>query len=119
MVTRVRLSYKLNIFAFSRSNPNGPALSSRCVSCHFPGFGPDFSNQSALSVIGVNSGDGGECGTFRTYVTAGDPGLSLIYLKVTTPPCGSRMPLGGAALTAAQAKRLFRWITELTPDDVD
>jgi hypothetical protein len=45
-------------------------------------------------------------------VTPGQPEMSLFFKKVSsaTPPCGSRMPLGAAALTDAQIEMIRSWI---------
>jgi len=39
------------------------------------------------------------------------PETSLVYLKVRSPPCGSKMPLGLAPLAAADIDQIRRWIT--------
>jgi hypothetical protein len=42
-----------------------------------------------------------------------DPDASLLYLKITTPPCGVRMPAGFAfsgMLPAAQIEQIREWI---------
>jgi hypothetical protein len=47
-----------------------------------------------------------------TLVVPGDPGQSLLYLKVSTdtPPCGKRMPAVGAPLDPAQVDLIRAWI---------
>ncbi|MEO8426199.1 MAG: hypothetical protein ABI651_03720 [Verrucomicrobiota bacterium] len=112
----VRLSYVLNIRA---SRTNGPSLRQTCFVCHGPGFLPDFEPLSALTLIHVKSGSGAECGTSRVYVAPRDPSDSLIYEKVTAPPCGERMPQGGPYLSDQRTQRLARWIRELTNLDTD
>ena len=116
IVWRVRLSYRLNLHA---TRAGGPSLARSCQACHNEGFTPDLSSADATGLIDVNSGSGGECGSFWTYVTPGDLSLSLIYLKVTMPYCGSRMPLGGPYLNSQAVNRLGRWIQELTAEDTD
>ncbi len=44
---------------------------------------------------------------------------SLIYLKVSGPPCGVRMPQGGPYLNDTQINRVARWILELADADTD
>jgi hypothetical protein len=49
--------------------------------------------------------------TSKTYVVAGQPDMSLLMQKLSpTPPCGSRMPLGGTAFTDAQLEMIRSWI---------
>src|SRR5579859_5072708 len=46
------------------------------------------------AMVGVKT-FGPECAdSGLTIVEPGDPDASLLYLKVTTPPCGNRMPAG-------------------------
>jgi hypothetical protein len=44
------------------------------------------------------------------------PETSLVYLKITSPPCGSKMPLGLAPLGAADIDQIRRWIACGAPD---
>jgi hypothetical protein len=44
------------------------------------------------------------------------PETSLVYLKITSPPCGSRMPQGLAPLGAADIDQVRRWIACGAPD---
>ena len=46
----------------------------------------------------------------KQYVVAGKPDDSLFLTKMTTPPCGDRMPLGGDPLTAEQLSMIRSWI---------
>jgi hypothetical protein len=112
----VRLSYVLNIHAL---RDNGPSLQDTCTHCHGQGFTPDLDAPTALAIINVNSGSGGLCGTSRVYITPGDLLNSLIYGKITAPPCGERMPFGGPYLSDQRLGRVMRWILELTPQDTD
>lgn len=51
-------------------------------------------------------------------VKPGQPEASLLYLKgLDPPPCGSRMPLGGARLTAAQNEMIRSWIAAGAKND--
>jgi len=112
----VRLSYVLNIHAL---RDNGPSLQDTCNHCHGQGFTPDIDTPSALAIINVNSGSGGLCGTSRVYIAPGSLTNSLIYRKITAPPCGERMPFGGPYLSEQRIGRVMRWILELTPQDTD
>ena len=58
------------------------------------------------------------CGTRGRLVVPGDPGASLLYLKVqAAPPCGDRMPQGATALGAAQVEMIRSWIAAGAPND--
>jgi hypothetical protein len=48
----------------------------------------------------------------RPLVVAGQPDMSLLYLKVSlpAPPCGSRMPLGGTPFNDMQIGMIRSWI---------
>ena len=116
IVTLVRLSYYLNLIL---NRPEGPNFGGICVGCHGSAFPPDFSSGSALSVIDVSAGSGHRCDGFYTYVLPEDPFDSLIYEKLTSPPCGDQMPQGGPYFDYTQVGRVFRWINELTPGDND
>jgi hypothetical protein len=116
ITTLVRLSYRLNLIL---NRPNGPALAGTCIGCHGPEFPPDFSSGSALSVMYVQAGTGGSCSATFTYVTPGDSFGSLLYEKITGPPCGATMPQGGPYLNYLQTDRVARWINELTGADTD
>lgn len=54
----------------------------------------------------------------RVYVVPGHPEQSLLLQKVSpTPPCGLRMPNGGAALSDAQTEMIRSWIAGGALDD--
>jgi hypothetical protein len=112
----VRLSYHLNILP---DRPGGPYLQGICLECHGPGFPPDFSASSASAVIYVYAGSGGICSPYFQYIVPKDTNDSLIYLKLTDPPCGNRMPYGGPYFDSARINRLARWILELSYGDTD
>jgi len=116
ITTLVRLSYYLNLIL---NRPNGPAFGGICVGCHGPTFPPDFTSGSALAVIYVNAGTGGQCDGTYTYVVPSDPFNSLLYEKLTGPPCGDQMPQGGPYFNYIQTDRVKRWINELTGGDND
>jgi hypothetical protein len=50
-------------------------------------------------------------------VDPGNASESVIYLKVTVPPCGSQMPLGGPSLTAPQVELIKSWINASAPNN--
>jgi hypothetical protein len=54
----------------------------------------------------------------RLLVVAGQPDMSLLLQKVKpNPPCGFRMPNGGAALSDAQIEMIRSWIAAGAKDD--
>jgi hypothetical protein len=116
ITTLVRLSYQMNLIL---NRPNGPSFGGICVGCHGPTFPPDFGSGSALSVMYISAGTGGKCDAAYTYVTPGDPYDSLLYEKITSPPCGDQMPQGGPYFNYIQTDRVWRWINELTGADDD
>jgi hypothetical protein len=60
----------------------------------------------------------GRCGTRSTaLVTPGTPDASMLYLKVSGSTCGTRMPLGRPALSAADQQTISDWIAAGALDD--
>ena len=116
ITTLVRLSYYHNLIL---NRPNGPAFGGICVGCHGPSFPPDFTSGSALSVMYISAGTGGQCNGTYTYVVPSDPFNSLLYEKLTGPPCGDQMPQGGPYFNYIVTDRVWRWINELTGADND
>ncbi|HEY2154303.1 MAG TPA: hypothetical protein VGH33_01645, partial [Isosphaeraceae bacterium] len=53
-----------------------------------------------------------------TIVKPGDPDASLLYLKVTMPPCGNRMPAAYfPPLDTRQTEQVREWIAQGALDD--
>jgi hypothetical protein len=52
-------------------------------------------------------------------VEPGHPEASLLYLKVTTPPCGDKMPLNGAAavLDSSEIAQIVAWVEAGAPNN--
>jgi hypothetical protein len=50
----------------------------------------------------------------RVYVVPGEPTMSLLYLKMTGEPCGSKMPLGGS-VSPSELSEVREWIEGLEP----
>ena len=111
----VKLSWNLNLYA---QRQNGPSFSARCYACHGAGFPPDVVSGNAADVVGVSSNPDFLCPN-RVYITPRDPEQSLIYKKLTAPPCGDRMPQFGPYLNQTESNRLLRWIVELQPGELD
>jgi hypothetical protein len=65
------------------------------------------------SLVGAPA-SGPDCGaTGLRRVDPGNPGTSLLYLKVTSPPCGSKMPIEYGApeyLDSRQVAQIHDWI---------
>lgn len=91
-----------------------PVLAAACYRCHDPSMpdsvGTERSGLDLSSFDALRAG-GGTTGT--DIVSPEDPCGSLLYLKVLAgPPVGSRMPLGGAPLTAQQLDAIHDWVAE-------
>jgi 3D (Asp-Asp-Asp) domain-containing protein len=71
----------------------------------------DLSSQATAftNLVGV-AATGTSCNGMGTRVVASDADMSLLYTKVTTPTCGSKMPLGETPLTSTQADDIKGWI---------
>jgi hypothetical protein len=70
------------------------------------------------AMVGVTS-SGPKCGdSGLTIVEPGDPDASLLYLKITAPPCGNRMPAAYFPyLDSRQTAQVREWITRGALDD--
>ncbi len=89
-----------------------------CTNCH-AGFvgqfnGLDVSTQAAAykNLVGVSAS---RC--TGTLVVAGDAAGSVLYQKVTSPQCGSRMPQNGPPLSQTNLALLKSWIDEGASND--
>jgi len=67
-----------------------------------------------LLVNKLNMGVAGGCepGMFK-LIDSAEPEKSLIYTKLTTPPCGSKMPVVPPYLTATEAACVLSWIKSI------
>jgi hypothetical protein len=54
----------------------------------------------------------GTCDSTFKVVVPGDAQASMLYLKLTAPPCGGKMPIGGT-LTDDEIKCVENWINGL------
>ena len=93
-----------------------PILDANCVSCHKPG---GIASNSPLTtyeevVNGVASENACK-GTGMQYVVKGNPNQSLLYLKITNPPCGAKMPQG-SSLSQGEIDTIRRWIEIGAPE---
>lgn len=67
---------------------------------------------TALRATSTSSKCGG-----RPLVVPGDSTSSLLYQKLTSPPCGGTMPLGGTPLTPEILAKVASWIDGGAQDD--
>ena len=98
----------------------GDIISPICVQCHNPnGIGVsighlDMSTKALAFTDLVNvEAMGQSCGGMGTRVIPGNAAGSIMFEKIdpgTPAPCGSKMPLGLAPLTTAQADEIQSWI---------
>ncbi|MGD0673876.1 MAG: hypothetical protein ABSC94_00565 [Polyangiaceae bacterium] len=101
--------------------------------CHYSGVGIrygalDLSSQvtAYYSLVGQPCA-GASCSEMGTRVVPGDPGNSIMYLKVSKamPPCGSQMPadeatlrasgtstFSGTPLSSDQQQLIYNWIAD-------
>jgi len=101
-----------DVTSVSFGNQIHPIIQSRCASCHQSWQYDDLVNQP---IAPVNSGP---CAALNfTYVVPYDLGHSLLYLKLTRPPCGRLMPEFTSGLPPAQVDLFQRWITEGAHDN--
>jgi hypothetical protein len=94
-------------------------LKGSCLNCH-TGFigqftGLDLSTPATAFANMVNKSSS-RCGG-QALVAPGHADSSLLYLKVTSPSCGSRMPPNAAALPRARIDLIKNWIDEGAPND--
>jgi hypothetical protein len=90
-----------------------------CLNCH-TGFigqfdGLDMSTQATAYSNMVNKSSTRCRG--ETLVVPGHAESSLLYLKVTSPPCGSLMPQNAPALSQVSIDLIKKWIDEGAPND--
>jgi hypothetical protein len=103
-------------------------IARRCTPCHtVPGeIGItdgklDMTSQAAAyaDLVGTEAA-GVSCGGKGLRVAPGSPTDSIMYLKtdLTDPaPCGSKMPLGGPPLSAADVALIQAWISAGAQND--
>lgn len=97
-------------------------IRSKCSACHsdapsfgglafFPGAETAYAN---LVNVPAGNEETYKCkGVGLMRVQPGDPDKSLIYLKLTNPPCGSKMPPGMFGMATPEQVELVRqWIAE-------
>jgi mono/diheme cytochrome c family protein len=89
----------------------------KCVSCHggkTPSAGHDYSTDADLKkLVGMPSAEKSSI----DMIDPGNPAKSYLVMKITGSKdiVGSRMPLSGGDLSAAQIKTIETWISGMTP----
>lgn len=96
----------------------------RCARCHRPSsvyFSRNSLDMSSADTAYANlvgmpppvSAMGVECGASGTSrVVAGEPEMSLLFLKIDDPSCGDRMPLNEAPLCPEEIEAVRQWILD-------
>ncbi len=91
-----------------------------CTSCHAglvaQFIGLDMGTQATAYGNLVGAQGSGSCGG-RSLVVRGSAATSLLYEKVTSPPCGSLMPQNAPPLPQASIDLLKTWIDEGAADN--
>lgn len=93
-------------------------LAARCAfpGCHSGSTAPGGLDMATPALAHLNlvnaEAAGPACGGMGARVVPGDPDSSIFYSKIADvePLCGSRMPLGGRALSADEIDLVRRWI---------
>ncbi len=94
-------------------------LNGSCLNCHtgiigqFDGL--DIGTMATAYANTVNKSSSRCAG--ETLVVPGHAESSLLYLKVTSPACGSRMPQNAPALPQSRIDLIKTWIDEGAPND--
>ncbi len=97
-----------------------PILAAGCAgaACHVGGASaPRLGMTAASAYMAVTTGRGLCAATSTALVTPGMPDASLLYRKVSGSTCGTRMPLGRPALSAAEQQTISAWIAAGALDD--
>jgi outer membrane protein assembly factor BamB len=94
-----------------------PILDGKCIGCHKQGGTAGFSPLTSYDEVVNGTARGSSCqGTQNSnYVVPGNPDSSLLYLKITNPPCGGKMPLGGS-LSQSEIDTIKNWISAGAPE---
>jgi hypothetical protein len=92
----------------NESNCGGPL----CHTATAAGFKLGSNDALYAELVGQMAA-GSECANKgHIRVVAGDSASSLLYLKLTAPPCGDKMPQDPAMLAAEKIDLVKQWIDE-------
>ncbi len=95
-----------------------PIFDAHCIICHVDGGVADLAGIALRLGAGLSFDMLVDQTSVRdtrlTFAVPGDSADSLLYLKVSSsnPPVGSRMPLGGPALSSTDVELIRTWIDE-------
>lgn len=97
-----------------------PIFNAGCAvsGCHLPGGSGPMSLAAGASygnLVGVNATNGPCAGDKR--VRPGSAGTSALVKRLEGTSCGTRMPIGGTQLSAAQIQLIRDWITQGAPNN--
>jgi hypothetical protein len=90
----------------------------RCIACHANpandvgngNLNMGMDKKSAFDALVSKNSNSSRC-MQRPLVVPGDAAASLLLTKLSpNPPCGSRMPVGGAAFSVEQLEQVRSWI---------
>jgi hypothetical protein len=91
-----------------------------CTSCHAgliaQFIGLDMGTQATAYMNLVGKQGTGSCAG-KALVVKGSAATSLLYEKLTSPPCGSLMPQNSPPLSQASLDLVKTWIDEGAPDN--
>jgi adhesin/invasin len=89
------------------------SAAANCVVCHTAGG--TAANAPLDTYLAVTTGTTKYSHTITNYVVSGNPAQSLVYAKIAGTTQGAQMPLGMAALSAAQMQIVSDWISQGAP----
>jgi hypothetical protein len=98
-------------------------IAKQCLPCHATGAGfkmgmLDMSSQAMAytNLVGAMA-MGTACKGKGTRVVASDSAMSILYAKITTPTCGTKMPHAPGMLTKADIALFKAWIDGGAPNN--
>ena len=100
-------------YAWIRANVLEPSCSG--AECHSLEH-EDAALMTYERVVNAPAGEGPCADEDWIRVVPGSPETSLLYLKVTAPPCGERMPFERDPLPAETISEIERWIRAGAPE---
>lgn len=106
----------------------GDTIATKCAPCHTTANGDgvlsgklDMTSRAAAYANLVGQPAAGDaCAGKGTRVAPGSAKDSVFYLKLSpgdAPPCGEKMPLGGAPLDSEESDGIAAWINAGAPND--
>ena len=105
---KIIMSNVVTINTLTYSGDIAPILNTKCTVCHSSGGPASFAPLTSYSEVVSGSSSNLLC-IPKSYVSKGNRFSSLLYLKITTPPCGQKMPPSGS-LTQDEINKIGQWI---------